>query len=153
MIFCVFQNFCGLHLPYFQNYNRFYFLHRSRDSMSPLCGIFKDLALWAESFYKSSCPCVCVCVHFLFTPFKHLFAPTSWSPMSKLFRYSESLGKSNGKMWCQIWKLLFIKIVKSPRQKKFFPNNFFYTSSLRKPTSRWTRELWSKGISLILAYR
>ena len=55
----------------------------------------------------------------LFTPFKRLFAPTSRSPMSKLFRYSESLGKSNGKKWSQIWKLLLIKGVKSPRKKKF----------------------------------
>ena len=35
----------------------------------------------------------------LFTPFKRFFAPTSQSPMSKLFRFSESFGKSNGKKW------------------------------------------------------
>jgi nicotinic acetylcholine receptor alpha-3 len=34
---------------------------------------------------------------YLFTPFKHLFAPNSRSPMSKLFISSESLGKRNGK--------------------------------------------------------
>ena len=50
--------------------------------------------------------CVFVCLyvfpsHFL-TPFNGLFAPTSRSPMSKLFRYLESLGKSNGKKWSQI---------------------------------------------------
>ena len=56
----------------------------------------------------------------LFTPFKRLFAPTSWSPMSKLFRFSKSLGKTNVKKWSQIWKLLLIKVVKSPRKKKFF---------------------------------
>ena len=49
-----------------------------------------------------------------------LFPPTYRSPMSKLFRYSESLGKSNGKKWSQIWKLLLIKDVKSPRKKKVF---------------------------------
>ena len=53
------------------------------------------------------------------TPFNGLFAPTSRSPMSTLFRYSESLGKSNGKKWSQIGKLLLIKGVKSPRKKKF----------------------------------
>ena len=66
--------------------------------------------------------CVCFCVG-LFTfevPFKHLFAPTSWNRLSKIFRDSESLGKSNKKKWSQIWKLLLIKGVKSPRRKKFF---------------------------------
>ena len=38
----------------------------------------------------------------LFIPFKHLFAPTSQSPMSKLCGFSESLGKSIGKKWSQI---------------------------------------------------
>ena len=77
-------------------------------------------------FYKSKCPYVCVCFclcvcqsHFL-TSFNGLFAPTSQSPMSKLFRFSESFGKSNGKKWSQIWKLLLIKGVKLPRQKKLF---------------------------------
>ena len=39
--------------------------------------------------------CVCLCVRH--TPFNGLFAPISQSPMYKLFRDSESLGKSNGK--------------------------------------------------------
>ena len=60
------------------------------------------------------------------TPFNNLFAPTSRSPMSKLFRVSESLGKSNGKKWSQIWKLLLIKGVKSPRKKKFFTDFFLF---------------------------
>ena len=38
----------------------------------------------------------------LFTLLKLLFAPTSQSPMSKLFRYSKSLEKSNGKKWSEI---------------------------------------------------
>ena len=51
---------------------------------------------------------VCLSVR-LFTfevPFKRLFAPTSQSRMSNIFRDSESLGKSNGKKWSQIlvWK-------------------------------------------------
>ena len=43
--------------------------------------------------------CVRLCVR-LFTfeePFKRLFAHTSWSQMSNIFRDLESLGKSNGK--------------------------------------------------------
>ena len=27
--------------------------------------LFKASALWADAFYKSKYPCVCVCVHFL----------------------------------------------------------------------------------------
>ena len=44
--------------------------------------------------------------------------------MSKLFRFSESLRKNNGKKWSKIWKLLLIKGVKSPRKTKicFFAN-------------------------------
>ena len=36
------------------------------------------------------------------TPFNGIFAPTSWSQMSQLFRCLEFLGKSNGKKWSQI---------------------------------------------------
>ena len=55
----------------------------------------------------------------LFTPFKRLFAPNSQSQMSKLLRFSESFGKTNGKKWSKIWNFLLLKDVKSPRQKKF----------------------------------
>ena len=61
----------------------------------------------------------------LFTLFKRLFAPTSLSPMSKLFRFLESLGESNGKKWSQIWKLLLRKGVKLPRIFFFFFFFFF----------------------------
>ena len=66
--------------------------------------IFKASALWADAFYKSICPSVCLSVR-MFTfevPFKGLFAPTSGSRMSNIFRDSESLGKSNGKKWSQV---------------------------------------------------
>ena len=76
--------------------------------------------------------------------FNSLFAPTSRSRMSNILRDSESLEKSNGKKWSQIWTFLFenwdseslgksngkkwsnIWIflfgsgLKSPRKKKFF---------------------------------
>ena len=55
----------------------------------------------------------------LFTPFKRLFACTFQSQMSHLFRFLEPLGKSNGKKWSQILKLLLIKGVKSPHKEKF----------------------------------
>ena len=46
------------------------------------CFFFKALALWADGFYKSKCPSVCVSVRvlvcsFFEVPFTRLFAPTS----------------------------------------------------------------------------
>ena len=57
--------------------------------------------------------------------FNGLFAPTSQSRMSNIVRDSESLGKSNGKNWSQIWTLLFENCLKSPHKKKFFSSFFF----------------------------
>ena len=51
---------------------------------------------------------------------KRLFAPTSQSRMSNIFRDSESLGKSNGKKWSNIWTFLFGNGLKLLRKKKFF---------------------------------
>ena len=71
--------------------------------------LFKAPALWADAFYKSKCPyvfsvffCVSVCVFTFEVPFNGLYAPTSRSRMSNIFRDSESLGKSNGKKWSHI---------------------------------------------------
>ena len=82
---------------------------------------FKASALWADAFYKSICQyvCVCVCVFTSEVPFTGPFAPTSWNWMSNIFRYSESLGKSNGKKWSHIWTFFFGSGLKSPRKKKF----------------------------------
>jgi hypothetical protein len=44
--------------------------------------------------------------------------------MSKIFRDSESLGKSNGKKWSQIWTFLFESCLKSPRKKNCFFGDF-----------------------------
>ena len=66
-------------------------------------------------------PSVCVYVCSLReVPFNGLFAPTSRSRMSNIFRDSESLGKSSGKKWSHIWKFLFGSGLKSPRIKKFY---------------------------------
>ena len=71
--------------------------------------IFKASALWADAFYKSKCPYVClsVCVSVHFLRYRlNVFLPplpeVCWK--SNIFRDSESLGKSNGKKWSQIWK-------------------------------------------------
>ena len=53
-------------------------------------------------------------------PFKRLFAPTSPSRMSNIFRDSESLWKSYGKKLSQNLKKIPIKGVKSLRKKKVF---------------------------------
>ena len=70
----------------------------------------------------SVCPCVCV---FTFeVPFKRLFAPTSRSRMSNIFRALESSGKSNGKKWSQIGTFLFGSGLKSQRKKSLFLADF-----------------------------
>ena len=51
-------------------------------------------------------------------------------PKSKLFILLEFLGKSNGKKWSEIWKLLLIKGVKLLRKKKFFFDKFWLTSRI-----------------------
>ena len=68
---------------------------------------------------------LCVCVFTFEVPFNGLFAPISRSRMSNIFRDSESLGKSNGKKWSQIWTFLFQNCLKSPRKKKVFFFTFF----------------------------
>ena len=109
---------------------RCYYLHRLRDALSPVCGILKASAHWADAFYKSKCPSVCtsvcpsVCVFVcLFTfevPLNGLFAPSSQSRISNIFRDSESLGKSNGKKWSNIWTFSFGSGLKSTRNLFFF---------------------------------
>ena len=67
-------------------------------------------------------------VFFLFTfevPFNGLFAPTSRSRMSNIFRDSESLGKSNGKKWSQVWTFFFENCLNLPREKKVLFLTFF----------------------------
>ena len=62
--------------------------------------------------------CVCVCLFTFEVRFKRLFAPTSWSQMSKIFSDSESLGKGNGNKWSQIWKPFTNTGCKISAQKK-----------------------------------
>ena len=61
----------------------------------------KKVCFWANFVLLSRIFLVLV----FLTPFNGLFSPTSQSPMSKLFRFLKSLGKSNAKKWSQIWKL------------------------------------------------
>ena len=68
---------------------------------------------YVERFYSITCALV-----------EAYFAPTSRSRMSKNFRDSESLGKSNVKKWSQNWTFLLGSGLKSPRKKKFFFADF-----------------------------
>ena len=62
--------------------------------------------------------------------FKFLFAPCSRSRMSNIFRNSESLGKSNGEKWSNIWIFFVLKWSKIAAQKKGF---FFADFALVHP--------------------
>ena len=83
---------------------------------------------------------LCVCLFTFEVPFNNLFTPTSRNRMSNIFRDSESLGKTSGKKWSQIWTFLFENCLKSPRKKKFFFSPFFTFevpfNGLFAPTSR-----------------
>ena len=84
--------------------------------------------------------------------FEAYFAPTSQSRRSKKFRDSEPLGKSAGKKWSQSWTFLLGSGLKWPCKKKFFFYWFCLTKHGGNHASWWIRDLWSKGISVILAY-
>ena len=124
--------------------------------------IFKALALWADAFYKSKRPSVYPAVFLsvcpsvrLFTfevPFKRLFAPTFRSQISNIFRNLESFGKSNGKKWSQMWTFLFESCLNRRAKKNYFFWWFCLTKHGGNHASQWIRDLWSKGISQILAY-
>ena len=64
----------------------------------PMLSISQNVRLSVRVFVR-----VFVCVFTFEVPFKRLFVPTSRSRMSNIFRDSESLGKSSGKKWSQIW--------------------------------------------------
>ena len=64
--------------------------------------------------------CLSVCLFTFEVPFNGIFAPTSQSWMSNIFRDSDYLGKSKGKNWSHIETFLFGSGLKSPRKKKVF---------------------------------
>ena len=86
----------------------------------------------------------------LFPPFKRPLAPISQSPNSQLFRYSESLCKSNGKKWSQIWQLN--KGCETTAQKiSFFFSEFGQVHQVLKTssTSVWPKiVLWEPLLTI-----
>ena len=153
---------------------RSYYLHQSRELVSPVCGIFSltyslgigsslkthlispvlydGLLSWFQwtnkfilfSYFQSI---VCLCVHFLGYGTVRLFAPTSWSRMSNNFRDSESLEEEV----VSDLNILVWKWYKIATQKKLVFGWFCLTKHGGNHTSRWIRDLWSKGVLLILA--
>ena len=90
-------------------------------------------------------PCVCPSVcSLLEVPFKRLFAPTSQCTICKLFRDSESLGKSNVKKGSRARNFLLANGLKSLNQYFFV----FWWFSLAKHggnhASWWIRDISSK---------
>ena len=77
---------------------------------------------------------LCVCLFTFEVPFNGLFAPTSRSRMSNIFRDWESLGKSNGKKWSNIWTFLFGCGLKSPRKKKKKKSSDFALQNMLETT-------------------
>ena len=59
------------------------------------------------------------------------------------------MGKSNGKKWSQIWTFLFGSGLKLQNKTKIV---FLADFALQNMVETTIRDLWSKGISLILAY-
>ena len=82
--------------------------------------------------------------------FNSLSVPTSWNRMSKIFKDSDSLGKSDGKKWSQIWKLLLIKSVKL-HVKKFFTDFLHWFTPFKHflaPTSQRVEKNSFKGCKI-----
>ena len=71
--------------------------------------------------------------------------------MSNIFRDSESLGKSNGKKWSQVWTFLFENCLKSPQKKKVFFSSLF--SLLRYSLTVFLPPLPEVGCPIFLEIR
>ena len=118
--------------------------------------VFKASALWADAFYKLKCPSVCVCVcpsicsllRYRLTVFLHPLPVVGcpicleiWNPWGKVMERSGLTFEH----------FLFGSGLKSSRKKKFFLL-ICPTKHGGNQASRWIRDLWSKGVLLILAY-
>ena len=97
--------------------------------------------------------CTSVCLFTFEVPFNGLFAPTSRSRMSNIFTDSESLGKSNGTKWSQIWTFLFENCLKSPRKKSFFSALFLVFFGFRSFLTVFLPPLPEVGCPIFLEIR
>ena len=119
--------------------------------------LFKASALWADAFYKSKCPSVClsvrVCVCSLLRYRLNVFLPPLPEVGCPIFLVIRNpWGKVMERSGLR-FEHFCLKIVKNCRAIFFI---FFCWFCLKKHggnhASRWIRNLWSKGVSLNLAY-
>ena len=110
---------------------------------------WKCLCLWANAFYKSKCPSVRLSVR-VFT-FEVPFLPPLLKVRSPIFLeirnpWGEVMARSGIRLENFSLEVVF------NRQKKFFFGWFGLRKQGGNHASQWIRDLWSKGLSLILAY-
>ena len=96
---------------YFSKWVTFLTLISKHRPSGPMLSISRNVRLSVHVF---------VCLFTFEVPFNSLFAPTSQSRMSNIFRDSESLGKSNGKKWSNIWTFFVWMWFKIAAKKVFF---------------------------------
>ena len=111
---------------------------------SPVIKKIRDIVKWHFSKNRPSWPnqsiswnvriCGCLSVrHTLSHSVKRFFCPHFLKSNVQTFfllLFLESLGKSKGKKWSQIWKLLLIKGLKLLLQKKFYGFCFIFSLCL-----------------------
>ena len=128
--------------------------------------LFKASALWTNAFYKSKCPSVCPSFFSVRLFVRLSVCPSVYSflryrlnvflpPLSKVgcpifLEIQNPWGKVMKRSGLR-FEHFFLKLSKSAAQKDFFAY-FCLTKHGLKPCFRWIRDLWSKGVSLILAY-
>ena len=119
--------------------------------------LFKASALRADAFYKSKCPSVCpsVCwsVCSLLRYRLNVFLPPLLEVRCPIFlEIWNSWGKIVERSGLR-YENFCLKIVENCRAKKKFDFCWFCLTKLDgNHASRWIRDLWSKGVSLILTY-
>ena len=94
----MFKNFRDLESLGKSNGNKWSHIQKKKKRLQIQGRAKKKVGSWANFALLSRFFLVSV----FLTRFNGLFAPTSRSRLSKLFRFSESLGKSNGNKWSQI---------------------------------------------------
>ena len=85
-------------------------------------------------------------------PFKRLFAPTSQSRMSNIFVIWNSWVKVMERRGLRLEHFCLEVVLNCQTKKIVFFGGFCLTKHGGNHTSQWIRDLWLKGVSLILPY-
>ena len=133
-------------------------MHFRKATTEFLLQVFKASALWADAFYKSNVRLsvrvfvrlsACSLLRYRF----NVFLPPLPEVGSTIFlEIWNSWGKVMKRSGLRFEHFLFGNGLKLPRKKKFVFCWCCLTKHGGNNTSRWIRDLWSKGVSLILAY-